>query len=156
VASSLDAARGVVDVSVRLTMPIIGLGASAAIYYPAVAELLRVEGFVPGDADVANAIGAVVGRVRVHADIYVSQPERGRFRVHHPDARGDVSNLEAALEVAEAIARAEALRHVAEAGADGAEVSVAQVMNIAHVEGEELFVDGTVTATASGRPAVGR
>ena len=156
VVSSLDGARGVVDVSVRLSMPIIGLGASAAIYYPAVAGLLRVEGFVPSDADVANAIGAVVGRVRVHADVYVSQPERGRFRVHHPDAGGDVGNLESAVEVAEAIARAEALRHVAEAGADGAEVTVARAMNIAHVEGEEFFVDGTVTATASGRPAVGR
>jgi N-methylhydantoinase A/oxoprolinase/acetone carboxylase beta subunit len=156
VVSSLDRRSGVADVAVRLSMPVIGLGASAAIYYPAVADLLRVEAFVPPDADVANAIGAVVGRVRVHADVYVSQPERGRFRVHHPDSPGDVASVGEATELAGVIARSDALRHVVEAGADEAEVNVTQVLNIAHVEGEEFFVDGTITATASGRPGVGR
>jgi hypothetical protein len=33
---------------------------------------------------------------------------------------------------------------------------VAQVVNVATVEGEELFVDATVTATASGRPRLAR
>lgn len=156
VASSLDGRRGVVDVSVSLTIPVIGLGASAAIYYPAVARMLRVEGFVPSDADVANAIGAVVGRVRVHADVYVSQPERGRFRVHHPDAGPDVATMDKAISIAEVLARVDAVRHLVEAGAGDAEVVVTQVLNIAHVEGEEFLVDGTITATASGRPAVGR
>ena len=137
-------------------MPVIGLGASAALYYPAVASLLRVQGFVPADADVANAIGAVVGRVRVHADVYVSQPERGRFRVHHPDSSSDVNTMAEALDAAESIARSEALANATQAGADAAEVSVSHLLNIAHVEGEELFVDGTVTAVASGRPAVAR
>ncbi|MEI7755184.1 MAG: hydantoinase/oxoprolinase family protein [Actinomycetota bacterium] len=156
VAASLDGRKGVVDVSVALTMPVIGLGASAALYYPAVASLLRVQGFVPADADVANAIGAVVGRVRVHADVYVSQPERGRFRVHHPDSSSDVNTMAEALSAAESIAMSEALANATQAGADAAEVSVSHVLNIAHVEGEELFVDGTVTAVASGRPAVAR
>jgi N-methylhydantoinase A/oxoprolinase/acetone carboxylase beta subunit len=156
VRSSLDDRRGVVDVSVRLSMPVIGLGASAGIYYPAVAALLRVDGFVPHDADVANAIGAVVGRVRVHADVYVSQPERGRFRVHHVDSPGDVFSQDDAIAMAEALARVDALRQVMHAGAEGAEVEVTQSLNIAHVEGEEFFVDGMITATASGRPALGR
>ncbi len=156
VASSLDARSGFVDVSVRLTVPVIGLGASAALYYPRVAELLRTEGLVPADADVANAIGAVVGRVRVHVDVYVSQPERGRFRVHHPEAPRDVYDQEQALGIARGIARGEAMRHVVAAGADTAEVTMSQVFNIAHIEGEEFFVDGTITAKASGRPKLGR
>ena len=156
VAASLDGRTGTVDVSVRLAVPVIGLGASAAIYYPAVANLLRVEGFVPHDADVANAIGAVVGRVRVHADVYLSQPERGRYRVHHQGSPTDFATVDEAIALAEALARTDALRHVVEAGAQGAEVAMCQVLNIAHVEGEEYFVDGTITATASGRPSVGR
>jgi ribosomal protein S3 len=50
----------------------------------------------------------------------------------------------------------DALRQVMHAGAEGAEVEVTQSLNIAHVEGEEFFVDGMITATASGRPALGR
>lgn len=156
VAASLDGRSGFVDVALRLTVPVIGLGASAMLYYPRVAELLRTAGFIPADADVANAIGAVVGRVRVHVDVYVSQPERGRFRVHHPEAPRDVYDQEQALSVAQEIARRAAMRHVVEAGADAAEVTMKQVFNIARIEGEEFFVDGTVTATASGRPGVSR
>ena len=155
-AASLDGQSGVVDIAVRLTVPVIGLGASALLYYPRVAELLRAEGLIPLDADVANAIGAVVGRVRVHVDIYVSQPERGRFRVHHLEAPRDVYDEHEAITLAREIAGREAMRHVVEAGADTAELTVAHVLNIAHIEGEEFLVDGTVTATASGRPGVGR
>ncbi|CAB4859088.1 unannotated protein [freshwater metagenome] len=153
-AASLDCRAGVVAITAALSVPVIGLGASAQMYYPAVARLLRSEGLVPANADVANAIGAVVGRVRVHADVYVSQPERGRFRVHHPASSGDHVVQADAIAAAEAMARADAMRHVLDAGAGDAEIVVTHVFNIAHIEGEEFFVDGTVTATASGRPAL--
>ena len=156
VASSLDARHGVVDIAVRLTVPVIGLGASASLYYPKVADLLRTDAFIPADADVANAIGAVVGRVRVHADVYVSQPERGRFRVHHPESTSDVFEQCQAITLAHEIARREAMQHALDAGADGAEIVVTEHLNIAHIEGEEFLVDGTVTASASGRPRVAR
>ncbi|MCU1364738.1 MAG: hydantoinase [Ilumatobacteraceae bacterium] len=159
-AGSLDGRRGVVDVAAQLTLPLIALGASAAIYYPAVAAMLRTEGVIPGDADVANAIGAVVGRVRVHHDVYVSQPQRGRFRVHHPAADGsahsDLLTFEEARESARRSATVEALRAADLAGAADAQVLVTERINIATVEGVELFVDATITASASGRPRVAR
>ena len=96
VAASLERRGGVVDISVRLGVPVVGLGASAALHYPAVVDLLRADRVIPDDADVANAIGAVVGRVRVHVDIYLSQPERGRFRIHH-DGEPDVASLDDAI-----------------------------------------------------------
>ena len=159
-AASLEGRRGIVDVAARLTVPIVGLGASAGIYYPDVAAQLRTEGVIPADADVANAIGAVVGRVSTHHDVYVSQPARGRFRVHHvPDGSGsldDVSTFEQARVVATRYATAEALRLADIAGAADAQVLVTEVVNTAHVEGEEFFVDATITARASGRPRLMR
>ena len=152
VAASLDRRVGVAEVSIRLSIPLIGLGASAALYYPEVAAMLRAEGIVPPDADVANAIGAVVGRVRVHVDVYVSSPERDRFRVHHPSATSDLFVLGEALALADQLAAKDAGRAAVEAGAGTADVIVDRVVNMATVEGDDFFVDATVTATASGRP----
>jgi len=152
VAASLDRRVGVAEVSIRLSIPLIGLGASAALYYPEVAAMLRAQGIVPPDADVANAIGAVVGRVRVHVDVYVSSPERDRFRVHHPSATSDLFVLDEALALADQLAADDAGRAAVEAGAGTADVIVDRVVNMATVEGDDFFVDATVTATASGRP----
>jgi N-methylhydantoinase A/oxoprolinase/acetone carboxylase beta subunit len=152
VAASLDRRVGVAEVSIRLSIPLIGLGASAALYYPEVAAMLRAQGIVPPDADVANAIGAVVGRVRVHVDVYVSSPERDRFRVHHPSATSDLFVLDEALALADQLAADDAGRAAVAAGAGTADVIVDRVLNMATVEGDDFFVDATVTATASGRP----
>lgn len=154
VAASLDGRAGLVDISARLTVPLVGLGASAPIYYPAVAKLVRADGIIPADADVANAIGAVVGRVRVHTDVYVSQPERGTYRVHHLATPDDFESIEQAVAAAERVARSEALDHAEAAGAAEPDVTVGHVINIAHIEGEDYLVDATITATASGRPRV--
>ncbi len=151
-ASSLDGRAGLVDISARLTVPLVGLGASAAIYYPAVAKLVRADGVIPADADVANAIGAVVGRVRVHTDIYISQPERGRFRVHHIEANDDFGSIDAAVDAAEIIASVDAIARAQAAGAGDAQVVVSRNLNVVAMDGEDFFVDGSVTAVASGRP----
>ena len=57
------------DIALRL--PVIGLGASAHLYYPKVAKKLGTTAVIPDFAGVANAVGAVVGQVRlvVHASI---------------------------------------------------------------------------------------
>lgn len=155
-AASLDGRTGVVDIAARLTVPLVGLGASASVYYPAVAKMLRADGIIPDDADVANAIGAVVGRVRTHVDIYISAPERGRYRIHHPESAADVFDLDEALTLAESHASEGACRGALDAGAGSVEVVTKRVVNTATIEGEKFFVDATVTAIASGRPRLAR
>jgi N-methylhydantoinase A/oxoprolinase/acetone carboxylase beta subunit len=59
--AALERHTGLLRPRLELTAPLIGLGASASTYYPAVAALLGAENAVPEHADVANAIGAVVG-----------------------------------------------------------------------------------------------
>ena len=155
-AASLDGRTGVVEIAARLAVPLIGLGASASVYYPAVAKMLRADVVIPADADVANAIGAVVGWVRSHVDVYISAPDRGRYRVHHSACGDVVHDLDEALALAEANAGADAVRLAVESGAGSAEVSIARQVNIATIDGEQLFVDATVTAVASGRPRLAR
>ena len=135
-----------------LTQPVIGLGAPAPSYYPEVASLLDARAVIPAEAGVANAVGAVVSRVRVSQSAAISQPEEGRFRVHHNAAPKDFAALPAAIAFAEERTRAAAEEAAIASGAAEPEITVTRRDKTAVVEGKEIFIEARVTATAIGRP----
>jgi N-methylhydantoinase A/oxoprolinase/acetone carboxylase beta subunit len=140
---------------VRLTLnrPLVAIGAPVATYYPAVAEALHTRLNIPPHAEVANAVGAVVGSVMqtVRALVAPLGEELG-FRVHLSEEVRDFAELEPAVQYArqEASARAQAL--ALRAGAASAQVSVTQRDHSAEVSGDQLFLGSEVSATAAGRP----
>lgn len=150
--AALDGHAGAARISIGLALPLVGLGAAAPIYYPDIAALLGTEGWVPDHADVANAIGAVVGRVRITRHATVTQPEPGLFRVHLPDGTCDFKGPEAAregaLEALGKLTRAEAIA----AGAVEVELSSDWAASSATVEGKPIFVEARAAMTATGRP----
>ena len=151
-AASRSGGGGLVDFSVRLEQPIIGLGAPAPAYYPAVAARLGTRVVVPGHAGVANAVGAVVGRVRVRAAGTITRPDDGIYRVFAGAGPRDFPDPERAVAHARSVLEAQARQGAIDAGADGVELSFERDDNIAVVEGREMLVESTVTAVASGRP----
>ncbi len=68
---------GIARLSVALDRPVIGLGASAPLHYAGLPPLVGNGCVVPEDTDVANALGAVVGQVRVSRR-GAGQPAQGR------------------------------------------------------------------------------
>ncbi|NUB44687.1 hydantoinase/oxoprolinase family protein [Fertoebacter nigrum] len=151
--------RGVVEVSARLGIPVIGLGASAPHYYGAVGERLGCAMILPEHAGVANAIGAVVGLVTQRATGLVSSPGEGRFTAHFPGGLQHFPDRDAALDAMEAAlvaeARARAERAGAErAGADALRITTRREIREAVVEGRAMFIEATLTATAAGRPRI--
>ncbi len=152
VAAALDGAAVSSRLDIGLAVPLIGLGAPASTYYPAVGALLGADVEIPGNADVANAIGAVVGKVRVQKEITVTAPRRGVYRIH---GRSDPETLweqpharDRALELASEAAAAA----VVEAGAADFSIEVGWSEKIIDVQGRPMFVEGVATATASGYP----
>ncbi|MEY3960502.1 MAG: hypothetical protein RIR14_1156, partial [Pseudomonadota bacterium] len=89
--------RGVVELTARLGVPVIGLGASAPSYYGAVGKVLGCEMILPEHAGVANAIGAVVGQVSQKVTGIVTSPAEGRYVAHLPDALQTFSSATDAL-----------------------------------------------------------
>ncbi len=155
VAAALDRTARSARIDIGLGAPLVGLGAPAATYYPAIGGLLGAEVTVPADADVANAIGAVVGKVRVRTEIQVTAPRRGVYRVHgggEPETTWERPDAQAR---AEELARDAAIAEVQAAGAREFEVEVAWSEKVIDVDGRPMFVEGTATATASGRPDLG-
>ncbi len=149
----LDGRLTVATMVLGLDVPLVGLGASASTYYPLVARLLGARCLVPADADVANAVGAVVGRVRLSVECVISAPEQGTYLAH-------IAGLEPTSFPELALARAFAAAHLAvqlasDMAAAGAPVfQTKQVWDEHTVDlgGLDMFVDGLLTLTASGRP----
>ena len=73
------------DLSVSLTpkIPIVAVGGPAAVFYPEVGKRLNVEAVIPDNADVANAIGAAVGRIKIRKVIEITGIDSGGYHIHH-------------------------------------------------------------------------
>jgi len=149
---AVDAHPGIARLSVALDRPVIGLGASASLHYAGLAPLVGNDCVLPGDADVANALGAVVGQVRVTAEARVSQPKEGLFRFSAGAMVRDFLSEEEAMAAAEAAVRSIVAERATGAGADSAEITLAREVKAATVEGQRSFIEAIVTATATGRP----
>lgn len=145
---------GIARLSVALDRPVIGLGASAGLHYGGLEALLGRHCVIPAHADVANAVGAVAGQVRVSTEVRVSQPVEGRFRLASSARIADFTDEDSALAAAEAEARTLALAAAKDAGACEAEVQAERHVSAVSIEGQRTFIEAIVRATASGRPAI--
>jgi hypothetical protein len=146
--------RGVIEVTLKLGVPVIGLGASAPSYYGAVGERLGCQMILPEHAGVANAIGAVAGQVSQRATGTVSSPAEGRFVAHLADGLQIFTTSEAALQALEAALVTEASDRARAAGAVDLRVTVDRDIRTVTIEGRQMFIEARMTATASGRPRV--
>ena len=148
-------ASDLVRAEIALKAPVIGLGASAATYYPAVADAVSGVLVCPEHAEVANAVGAVAGRIRVVLEAMVDEPAPDRFRVSgavEPTVHDDVdAAIEAARESLAMTVRRQALAR----GAAEVDVAIVEESNVVDLNGNEYFVSHKLTATGTGRPATG-
>lgn len=145
---------GVVRIDTGLNVPVIGLGASASSYYPAVGALMGCKMILPEHAGVANAIGAVVGRVTMRRSGTVTSPSEGRFRVHLDTGPEDFMSSDAALTRLETALQLAAVSEAQAAGAGDIQVRVERDIRTAEAEARQVFVEATLTVEASGRPRV--
>ncbi|MCL5777418.1 hydantoinase/oxoprolinase family protein [Limibaculum sp. FT325] len=145
---------GLVCPRLSLSVPLVGLGASAPVYYPRVAEMLDAPPVIPGHADVANAVGAVAGQVRITRQATLTQPAEDRFRLHLAAGTRDFAGFEDARRAAETALEAEVRAAATLAGA--AEVALTRRWEVreAEIEGRRVIVEAELIATATGRPRI--
>ena len=150
--AALEKKSGVASIRFDFNLPIVGLGASAPTYYPMVGKLLESEVVLPEHSDVANALGAVVGHVRITGESVILSPGPGRFRVHGPVDKHDFTDLEAAAEAAIAGLKADLAKRAEAAGADDIDIVLDRKDVSAFADGQEIFVESRIVAAATGRP----
>ncbi|MEP7453175.1 hydantoinase/oxoprolinase family protein [Phyllobacterium sp. SB3] len=151
---ALSREDGIAGIKLEIDRPLVGLGASAPVYYPAVGDVLGLECIVPVDTDVANALGAVVGQVRVSLEAHISQPVEGLYRVMAGEAVQDFQVEEDAIAFTETTLRRQVRQLALDAGTDEPQISIFRDISAATVEDQRKFIEAVLIATASGRPRI--
>jgi hypothetical protein len=138
----------------RLRQPIIGIGAPASIFLPAVAEVLHTDLILPEYHQVANAVGAVAGSVMVMEEVLVyprlssSGLEVIGYYVQTGEGRSQFEEAEAALAHARTLSHEHTLGAALRAGADNPQVVIEEV-----ADGLDTY---RIRAKAMGNPRLTR
>jgi N-methylhydantoinase A/oxoprolinase/acetone carboxylase beta subunit len=154
--AALDRHSGIVQISASLGVPVIGLGASAPSYYGAVGERLGVRMILPEHAGVANAIGAVVGQVAMHAEGTVTSPGPGRYVVHLPSGPKHLPDRDTAISELHNALTEEASDRARRAGVEEIRLTSEQSLSEVEIEGQPMFIEARLKVTAHGRPRIAR
>jgi N-methylhydantoinase A/oxoprolinase/acetone carboxylase beta subunit len=139
---------------IRLRLPLIGIGAPAAIFLPAVAAALHTELVLPEHHQVANAVGAVAGSVMAVEESLVYPRLSGEgldvigYYVQAGNGRDEFETLRDALNHARALSRQRALEAAIDAGADQPQVLVEE-----QSDGLDTY---RIRARAAGNPRLSR
>jgi N-methylhydantoinase A/oxoprolinase/acetone carboxylase beta subunit len=152
--AGLDQHSGVMRMQMSLGVPVIGLGASAATYYGAVGTRLGTRMVLPAHGGVANAIGAVVGQVRMQATGTITSAGEGSFVVHFVDGPQNFADRDTALLALESALQVEAETVVRASGVEEIRLSVSRDISEAQIENRTMFIEATVRVEASGRPRI--
>ncbi len=144
----------VLSLTPRVNMPVVAIGAPALTYYPALEKLLGSRVLVPPRAEVANAVGAVAGKVVQFAEERIVPTQTGEgFTLLRSGGHIQFETLEAAVAAAQSAASEEALKRAQEAGAWEPGVTLSRVdLAAPNAFGTIITAEVTVRATATGRP----
>ena len=145
-----------IKVNVGISKKIIGLGASAPTYYPAVGAELNCEVILPEYAGVANAIGAVVGKIVMRESGVISSPSEGKYLVHLDGKPVNFTSEAKALQVLEEKLTEKSIQKAKEAGAENVSVNIDREIKTANIENRSVFVEASVLVEASGRPRISK
>ncbi|MBX2880494.1 MAG: hydantoinase/oxoprolinase family protein [Granulosicoccus sp.] len=151
----LERGDALVSVQAKLHAPIAALGAPSQSYYADTAQLLATDLIIPEHGSVANALGAVVGLIRQQVLITIQPAGGNRVNVLFPEGAKEFESLEYGAHAATEHAEQHALENARCAGAADPVVKSYRQDNIVKQGDEQVFFESTITAVASGRPALG-
>ena len=144
------------DLSVSLTpkIPIVAVGGPAAVFYPAVGKRLNVEPVIPENADVANAIGAAVGRIKIRKVIEITGAESGGYHIHHLGKPVFSINSDDALQQASLLASNYVKGKAISMGGLAPEVDIrVERVDLPNMDLERSLIAATVIAECLSTPA---
>ena len=149
--SNLSQESNLLQHNIKLSVPIIALGASARTHYPDIAKRLNTKLNIPKYAEVAGAIGAAIGNIHQQSSITITQPQEGVFRVHLIEGIKDFKSLEEALESTRYEAQKLSKQRAIKAGAKKLKTTVFEKIEMAEISNKKkLFIEAVITAKTIG------
>jgi len=115
--------------------------------------MLKTKVIIPEHAEVANAVGAVAGKVEVAAERVILGSDGEAFQMTGGETPILFTGEIAALDAAEDAAVSEAMTRAIAAGAADPKTHVERHLKRATIESREVLVEARVIARAIGRPS---
>ncbi|MGB0845902.1 MAG: hydantoinase/oxoprolinase N-terminal domain-containing protein [Thiolinea sp.] len=140
-------------VSLKPAIPLVAVGGPAPVFYGEVGKRLGTDTVIPDNSHVANAVGAAIGRIKVHASVDISSGESGGYHLHCADEVVTVAEPQAALQQADELARKLAVSRAEAMGGQvlSVEVSVERV-DIPGMADDKGLISATVSAECVSQP----
>lgn len=154
VTAGLHGHTEITRLNAELAIPVVGLGASARNYYGAVGTGLGCETILPENGGVANAIGAVVGQVAIHAEGSVTSGGEGAFKAHLPSGPAQFGDKDEAIDALRVALTAQAREQAIASGVQEVRISENLDLREAQIEAQTMFIEANLRITARGRPRI--
>lgn len=142
----------------NISIPIVAIGAPVEAYFPTIASRLKAPLEIPDYAEVANAVGTVMGKVMERLEMLIKPGHQGGYLLHAPWGREGFMELDAALDYALTQGREAVMKQAESSGATGVEVLVDHrdiyTPFVMGQEGKEddLYLESRIEMVAMGRP----
>jgi len=143
------------DVRVSLTVPVVGVGAPAAVCLPKTFDRLHSRCVIPNAYEVSVAVGAVVGMVDRTITAIIRKNDAGCFVLHYENGKVEFNTIDEALKKGrqklEDLARVKMRQdHVVEPLFD----FIIEEKKAKTSSGEEIYIETQLRLRATGRPNV--
>jgi N-methylhydantoinase A/oxoprolinase/acetone carboxylase beta subunit len=155
-----ESKEGNIRFSAQASLPVIGVGAPARAYFPDVLKRMQGRLVVPGDADVANAVGTVNGRVIERVRLLIKPGHSGGFFVFTPEGRKIFTVFDESAEYCERYGREYVRNRARKAGASNIAVSLQRRDRYGSLSGSSgkkddearVFIESEIQCEAEGVP----
>ncbi|MFN2363669.1 MAG: hydantoinase/oxoprolinase family protein [Halarsenatibacteraceae bacterium] len=146
-----------IDFKVELSQPLVGVGAPARAYFPGTVERISAELYLPEWAEVANAVGTVMGKIIERVKIVIKPDEVGAgYAVHTPEERLGYKRLETALETAEKLGKELVKEKAEKSAAKDIEIFIDREDKYGRFSGgreeDRIFIETVLEISAVGKP----
>jgi len=140
-------------ISIKLHLPVIGIGAPIHFFLPPAAAALNAKVVIPDHADVANAVGAITSRIHIRRKIDIISPLPGRYQIVGLAGVKNFSELEEATAHAEARLMEQVRQLARTAGTSETRVDIRQEDRTpSAADGSSIFLGRTLFGQLIGQP----
>lgn len=140
-------------VNLKPAIPLVAVGGPAPVFYGEVGKRLNTETVIPENSHVANAVGAAIGRIKVHASVSISSGESGGYHLHGGDEVVTVAEPALALKKADEWARELAVERAEAMGGQVLSVDVAvERVDVPGMSDDRGLISADVSAECVSQP----
>ena len=141
------------SISINLKRPVIGIGAPVRYFLSKAVKPLNARAVLPENAEVANALGAIVSKIQIRKQARIAPTDQGDFIVEGIAGAQTFKSIGQADKFARSQLKAMIIRQARSSGTSSTDIRFeTRDQTPVSVTGKPVFMGRTIVATLTGRP----